>query len=167
MITKAHLERSSHLPKIPTASKVVKFNDLQFVYLHPVFIFLQTDSLLSSNLSDSSTPTHSNILELEDNKEDCFARKRICIKTKLEDNILENFKIIVRGKNFVIRAKELFVWSPTLNDNKEVDDYSEDDSVNGAEEINGDISKQMNLDEETDIEGVSDIVFDDKADSLG
>ncbi|GJW52122.1 RNA-directed DNA polymerase, eukaryota [Tanacetum coccineum] len=45
------------------------------------------------------------VIELEDNKEDCFARKRICIKTKLEDNILEKFKIIVRGKNFVIRAK--------------------------------------------------------------
>ncbi|GJS43266.1 RNA-directed DNA polymerase, eukaryota [Tanacetum coccineum] len=58
-----------------------------------------------------------------------------------------------------------------LEDNKEdsfaLDDYSEDDSVNGAEEINGDISKQMNLDDETDIEGVSDTVFDDKADSLG
>ncbi|GJZ80214.1 RNA-directed DNA polymerase, eukaryota [Tanacetum coccineum] len=50
---------------------------------------------------------------------------------------------------------------------KEVDDYSEDDSVNGAEEINGDISKQMNLDDETDIEGVSDTVFDDKAESWG
>ncbi|GJV54690.1 RNA-directed DNA polymerase, eukaryota [Tanacetum coccineum] len=100
-------------------------------------------------------------------RKDCFARKRICIKTKLEDNILEKFKIIVRGKNFVIRAKELFVWSLTFNDNKEVDDYSEDDSVNGAEEINGDISKQMNLDDESDIEGVSDTVFDDKADSLG
>ncbi|GKG51900.1 hypothetical protein Tco_0544538, partial [Tanacetum coccineum] len=39
--------------------------------------------------------------------------------------------------------------------------------VNGAEEINGDISKQMNLDDESDIEGVFDTVFDDKADSLG
>ncbi|GKF23266.1 hypothetical protein Tco_0075588, partial [Tanacetum coccineum] len=107
------------------------------------------------------------VIELEDNKEDCFARKRIYIKTKLKDNILEKFKIIVQGKKFVIRAKELFVWSPTFNDNKEVDDYSEDDSVNSAEEINGDISKQMNLDEETDIKGVSDTVFDDKADSLG
>ncbi|GJU69084.1 RNA-directed DNA polymerase, eukaryota [Tanacetum coccineum] len=34
-------------------------------------------------------------------------------------------------------------------------------------EINGDISKQMNLDDESDIEGVSGTVFDDKADSLG
>ncbi|GJS05541.1 RNA-directed DNA polymerase, eukaryota [Tanacetum coccineum] len=84
-------------------------------------------------------PVGGEVIELEDNKEDCFARKRICIKTKLEDNILEKFKIIVRGKIFVIRAKELFVWSPTFNDNKEVDDYSEDDFVNGAEEINGGI----------------------------
>ncbi|GKC27162.1 hypothetical protein Tco_1034456, partial [Tanacetum coccineum] len=57
--------------------------------------------------------------------------------------------------------------SPTFNDNKEVDNYSEDDSVNGAEEINGDISKQMNLDDETDIECVLLQFFDDKADSLG
>ncbi|GJY19601.1 RNA-directed DNA polymerase, eukaryota, partial [Tanacetum coccineum] len=94
-------------------------------------------------------PRWGEVIELEDNKEDCFARKRICIKTKLEDNILEKFKIIVRGKNFVIRAKELFVWFPTFNDNKEVDDYSEDDSDNGAEEKN------------------NDIIFDDKVDSLG
>ncbi|GJZ31173.1 RNA-directed DNA polymerase, eukaryota [Tanacetum coccineum] len=80
------------------------------------------------------------VIELEDNEEDCFARKHIYIKTKLEDNIFEKFKIIVRAKFFVIRAKELFVWSPTFNDNKEVDDYYEDDFVN---------------------------VFDDKADSLG
>ncbi|GJV05374.1 hypothetical protein Tco_1338943 [Tanacetum coccineum] len=80
-------------------------------------------------------------MNLKINKEGFFARKVYCIKTKLEDNILEKFKIIVRGKIFVIRAKELFVWFPTFNDNKEVDDYSEDDSVNGAEEINGDISE--------------------------
>ncbi|GJX42479.1 hypothetical protein Tco_0257469 [Tanacetum coccineum] len=41
---------------------------------------------------------------------------------ELEDNKRRN------SNNFIIRAKELSVWSPTLNDNKEVDDYSEDDS---------------------------------------
>ncbi|GJZ16269.1 RNA-directed DNA polymerase, eukaryota [Tanacetum coccineum] len=66
------------------------------------------------------------VIELEDNKEDCFARKH-------------NRKC----------------------------DYFWDDSVNGAKELNGDISKQMNLDGESDIKGVSDTVYDDKADSLG
>ncbi|GJW17200.1 hypothetical protein Tco_0024636 [Tanacetum coccineum] len=32
-------------------------------------------------------------MELEENKVDFFARKRICIKTKTEDNILEKFKV--------------------------------------------------------------------------
>ncbi|GJR53356.1 RNA-directed DNA polymerase, eukaryota [Tanacetum coccineum] len=37
------------------------------------------------------------VMKLEENKEDMFARKRICIKTSREDNILERFKITVRG----------------------------------------------------------------------
>ncbi|GKC57151.1 RNA-directed DNA polymerase, eukaryota, nucleotide-binding alpha-beta plait domain protein [Tanacetum coccineum] len=36
------------------------------------------------------------VMDLEESNDDMFARKRICIKTKLEDNILEKFKISVR-----------------------------------------------------------------------
>nr|GEV14774.1 RNA-directed DNA polymerase, eukaryota [Tanacetum cinerariifolium] len=88
------------------------------------------------------------VIELEDNKEDCFARKCICIKTKHEDNILEKFKIIVRGKVFVLRAKELFIWSPMFIVNKDIEYCSEDDSVKGAEENNVDASKQVNMDDD-------------------
>ncbi|GJS73074.1 RNA-directed DNA polymerase, eukaryota [Tanacetum coccineum] len=88
-------------------------------------------------------------------------RSKLCHIDKVIDQGGVNDDILLT------RAKELFIWSLTFNDNKEVDNYSEDDSVNGAEEINGDISKQMNLDDKTDIEGVSDTVFDDNADSLG
>ncbi|GJW36815.1 RNA-directed DNA polymerase, eukaryota [Tanacetum coccineum] len=35
------------------------------------------------------------LLEMEELKDDLFARKRLCIKTKQEDNILENFKILI------------------------------------------------------------------------
>ncbi|GJY13182.1 RNA-directed DNA polymerase, eukaryota [Tanacetum coccineum] len=69
------------------------------------------------------------VIELEDNKEDCFARKRICIKTKLEDNILEKFKIIVRGKIFVIELRSY------------------------VRKSGSDIVSRMNLDVESDIEG--------------
>ncbi|GKA20147.1 RNA-directed DNA polymerase, eukaryota, partial [Tanacetum coccineum] len=41
------------------------------------------------------------VLELGDCKDECFARKRLCIKTNRDDNILEKFKIIVKGKSFV------------------------------------------------------------------
>ncbi|GJT77534.1 hypothetical protein Tco_1044259 [Tanacetum coccineum] len=51
-----------------------------------------------------------------------LARKRLCIKTNRDDNILEKFKIIVKGKSFVVRAKELFVWSPSFVEVTEADD---------------------------------------------
>nr|GFC69044.1 RNA-directed DNA polymerase, eukaryota [Tanacetum cinerariifolium] len=38
------------------------------------------------------------MVELEDGYDDLFARKRICIKTSQTENILESFKIIVKGK---------------------------------------------------------------------
>ncbi|GJZ78736.1 RNA-directed DNA polymerase, eukaryota [Tanacetum coccineum] len=68
------------------------------------------------------------VLDLEECKDDFFARKRICIKTNQEDNILEKFKIIVKGKIFVVRAKELFTWSPTFTDVSETAYCSDDDS---------------------------------------
>nr|GEX42758.1 hypothetical protein [Tanacetum cinerariifolium] len=102
------------------------------------------------------------MLELEDNKKDCFARKRIFIRTKQEDNILKKFKIIVRGKIFVVRAKELFVWSSTFKSVKDVEYFSKDDSVNGDEEKNVDMRKKANLEDESDIEGVSETVFGDQ-----
>ncbi|GKA94699.1 RNA-directed DNA polymerase, eukaryota, partial [Tanacetum coccineum] len=84
------------------------------------------------------------VLELEENKDDCFARKRICIKTKQEDNILEKFKIIVRGKVFVLRAKELFVWSPMFKDLTDDDFCSDDDSVKGDAINNNDNESGLN-----------------------
>ncbi|GJV95193.1 hypothetical protein Tco_1546770 [Tanacetum coccineum] len=71
------------------------------------------------------------VMDLEESNDGMFARKRICIKTKLEDNILEKFKIIVRGKVFVVRAKELFVWSPIFKDVEEMMYSSEDESEKG------------------------------------
>nr|GEZ05531.1 RNA-directed DNA polymerase, eukaryota [Tanacetum cinerariifolium] len=72
------------------------------------------------------------VLELEECKDDFFARKRICIKTKMEDNILEKFKIIVKRKIYVVRAKELFVWSPTFKDVPEMVYGSDDVSAQGV-----------------------------------
>nr|GEW81763.1 RNA-directed DNA polymerase, eukaryota [Tanacetum cinerariifolium] len=68
-------------------------------------------------------------MDLEESKDDLFAQKRICIKTKQKDNILEKFKIIVKGKNFVIRDKEMFDWSPVFNEVKEVEYCTDDESV--------------------------------------
>ncbi|GJU69237.1 RNA-directed DNA polymerase, eukaryota [Tanacetum coccineum] len=131
------------LPSIETKTERIVWIDIEGVPLHawsrPTF------SKIGSRWGE--------VLELEDNKDDCFARKRICIKTKQEDNILEKFKIIVRGKIFVVRAKELFVWSPSFKGVTDAEFVSDDDSVNGEEEKNDDMSKKVNLEDENDKKG--------------
>ncbi|GJX41615.1 hypothetical protein Tco_0256605 [Tanacetum coccineum] len=84
---------------------------------------------------------------------------RICIKTSQEDNILERFKIIARGKVFILRAKELFVWSPSFKAAKEAD-YCSDEDVNKDDTNNiEDDGNYVNGDAESDVECVSDTVF--------
>ncbi|GKD52948.1 RNA-directed DNA polymerase, eukaryota [Tanacetum coccineum] len=112
------------------------------------------------------------VMELEENKDDMFARKRICIKTVHEDNILEKFKIIVQGKVFVVRAKELFTWSPVFKDDTEVGYCTEDESVKADEGVEKNVgnrdtnSKHSNLEAESDVEAVSDTYFGDQDDKL-
>ncbi|GJY87841.1 Toll/interleukin-1 receptor domain-containing protein [Tanacetum coccineum] len=68
-------------------------------------------------------------LDLEDNSVTSFGRKRICIKTKHATSILESFKIIVKGKVYMVRAKELFTWNPVFMTHKEKDCNSDGESV--------------------------------------
>ncbi|GKB95065.1 RNA-directed DNA polymerase, eukaryota [Tanacetum coccineum] len=107
------------------------------------------------------------VLDLEECKDDFFARKRICIKTKQEDNVLEKFKIIVKGKVFVVRAKELFTWFPTFTDVPEMGYCSDDES---AKEVGMNLLEsclQANSEEESDNEVVSDTNFGDNTDKDG
>ncbi|GJS92458.1 RNA-directed DNA polymerase, eukaryota [Tanacetum coccineum] len=85
------------------------------------------------------------VLELGDCKDECFARKRLCIKTNRDDNILEKFKIIVT----------------------EADDIHEEGEFIqiGKEGLEKPIH-QTNVEEESDIEEVSETFFGDQADDL-
>ncbi|GJV99272.1 RNA-directed DNA polymerase, eukaryota [Tanacetum coccineum] len=110
------------------------------------------------------------VMDIEESKDDLFARKRVCIKTNQEDNILEKFKIIVQGKIFVIRAKELFVWSPVFYETTEEVYCSDDESDKGvAENVGNKVenSQHVNEDAESDVEAVSDTYFGDNDDTLG
>nr|GEV81924.1 glucose-methanol-choline oxidoreductase, FAD/NAD(P)-binding domain protein [Tanacetum cinerariifolium] len=52
------------------------------------------------------------LLDIDDQDEMCFHSKRLCIYTKSEMNIFEEFKIIFRDRDFWIRAKEAPGWVP-------------------------------------------------------
>ncbi|GJV14328.1 RNA-directed DNA polymerase, eukaryota [Tanacetum coccineum] len=58
----------------------------------------------------------------------------------------ESFKIIVKGKVFMIRAKQLFTWNPSFAVNKETSSSSDDESVQAS-----------------DVEGVAETIFDDNS----
>ncbi|GJZ27584.1 RNA-directed DNA polymerase, eukaryota, reverse transcriptase zinc-binding domain protein [Tanacetum coccineum] len=103
------------------------------------------------------------LVELEDGYDDLFARKRICIKTSQTENILESFKLIVKGKVFWARAKELFVWSPSFKDVPEKELFSDDESAKINEQANN-----LNNDEvENASEVVSDTYFGDNGEVQG
>nr|GEZ29876.1 putative RNA-directed DNA polymerase, eukaryota, reverse transcriptase zinc-binding domain protein [Tanacetum cinerariifolium] len=63
----------------------------------------------------------------EDRKNTSLYSKRICIKTKMEQDIFETFKIIIKEKVFWIRAIEVSGWIPDFLDEDE-EDEDEDES---------------------------------------
>ncbi|GKE58066.1 RNA-directed DNA polymerase, eukaryota, partial [Tanacetum coccineum] len=102
-------------------------------------------------------------LNIEDVLDSSFGRKRLCIITKSPTSILETFKIIVRGKVFLVRAKELFTWNPNFLHCKEREDVLEDASVKG-DTNKGQVHVNEGEDESfnnSDVEGVAETYFDD------
>nr|GEW96768.1 RNA-directed DNA polymerase, eukaryota, reverse transcriptase zinc-binding domain protein [Tanacetum cinerariifolium] len=105
-------------------------------------------------------------IDIEENLYSSFARKRLCIKTKQEDNILEKFKVILKGKVYMVRAKELFAWTLIFLDYKVSEYISDDESLHGAE--NKPVGLQYGddeLEDDNDVEGVSETDFGDKPSS--
>nr|GEZ28210.1 RNA-directed DNA polymerase, eukaryota [Tanacetum cinerariifolium] len=74
-------------------------------------------------------------LDIEDNVDSSFGRKRLCIKTKLPLSILESFKVIFKGKVYMVRAKELFTWNPIFLGQKEMEYTSDEDSDVGPQKV--------------------------------
>nr|GEZ07468.1 RNA-directed DNA polymerase, eukaryota [Tanacetum cinerariifolium] len=106
------------------------------------------------------------ILDLEEGNDSTFARKRLCIKTNQEDIILDKLKIIIRGKVFIIRAKELFTWSPVFKEIKEVVINMDDEYIKDDGGLNDDANSNFHMDNNSDVEAVSDTCFGDNGDDL-
>nr|GEZ19209.1 RNA-directed DNA polymerase, eukaryota [Tanacetum cinerariifolium] len=78
------------------------------------------------------------------------------------DNILEKFKITHRGKVYLARAKELFAWTLIFLDCKVPKYISDDDVLHSAS--NNYVGPQQGGDDlvvDSDVEGVSETIFDD------
>nr|GFB09367.1 RNA-directed DNA polymerase, eukaryota [Tanacetum cinerariifolium] len=83
-------------------------------------------------------------MDIEENLISSFARKRLCIKTKQANNILEKFKVIFKGNVYMAHAKELFAWTPNFLDYKESEYISDNESLHGAKN-KGNVSDEILL----------------------
>ncbi|GJU99099.1 RNA-directed DNA polymerase, eukaryota [Tanacetum coccineum] len=103
-------------------------------------------------------------LDIEDNVDSSFGRKRLCIKTNQPLSIFESFKVIFKGKVLMVRAKELVTWNPIVLSDKETEYSSDDESVHILKKGSVhslDNEEMSNVGNESDVEGVSETIFDD------
>ncbi|GJW93061.1 RNA-directed DNA polymerase, eukaryota, reverse transcriptase zinc-binding domain protein [Tanacetum coccineum] len=104
----------------------------------------------SSNTFTKITSKWGDLLYEDDKEDSCFHRKRVCIKTKMVENIFESFKIIVKGKVYWTRVKEVTGWNPDFME--EEDTQTESDNAT--------------IQSESDEERIPETVFENEKDSL-
>nr|GEZ08437.1 RNA-directed DNA polymerase, eukaryota, nucleotide-binding alpha-beta plait domain protein [Tanacetum cinerariifolium] len=101
------------------------------------------------------------VMDIEESPGSSFARKRLCIKTSMAVNILETFKVIYKGKVFMVHSKELFMWSPCFLEYKDPGYLSEDESsLDGNNNLDNSQQGNVNQVEESDVDEVSDTIFE-------
>ncbi|GJS57180.1 nucleotide-binding alpha-beta plait domain-containing protein [Tanacetum coccineum] len=89
-----------------------------------------------------------------------YYSKRICISTTMQDNILESFKLVFKGKSFGIRAKEIPGWVPELSQDSDDNSSYEDELSNN----DGNLSDKDNHGDLSELEVVEETIFDNPAD---
>ncbi|GKB90106.1 RNA-directed DNA polymerase, eukaryota [Tanacetum coccineum] len=109
-------------------------------------------------------------LDIEESADTSFGRKRLCIITKHPSSILETFKVIVKGRVFMVRAKELFMWNPSFLAVKEQVYVSDNDSVRGKKINEMQFHSSDEEEEEgefvaSEVEEVAETVFEDNSDA--
>nr|GEV48263.1 RNA-directed DNA polymerase, eukaryota [Tanacetum cinerariifolium] len=103
-------------------------------------------------------------LDIKDNSGSSFARKRMCVITKQPDSILEKFKVIYKGRVFLVCAKELFTWTPIFLEPREMVYTSDGEYVHGENKQLGGL--QLSDEEsngDSDVDGVPDTVLGDNS----
>ncbi|GJZ19503.1 nucleotide-binding alpha-beta plait domain-containing protein [Tanacetum coccineum] len=87
--------------------------------------------------------------------------KRVCINTTFVKTIFESFKIIVKGKSFWVRAKEVSGWVPDFmeDENEEEDSDGEMGDID-VEKLKEYSNNECNLATDSDVEEVSETVFE-------
>nr|GEU64911.1 putative RNA-directed DNA polymerase, eukaryota, reverse transcriptase zinc-binding domain protein [Tanacetum cinerariifolium] len=93
----------------------------------------------------------------DDSEEKYLSRKHICLKTKVHVIINENFKVIIKGVVYWIRAKVLDAW--VLKFSNETDDSSSDED--GSEDDFNDAAHESSNEYVFETHGIQNVVSSD------
>ncbi|GJZ65154.1 nucleotide-binding alpha-beta plait domain-containing protein [Tanacetum coccineum] len=97
------------------------------------------------------------LLYEEDKENFSLNNKRVCINTTMVKNVFESFKIIVNGKTYWVRAKEVSGWVPDFMEDEEEEEYSDEE----IEAIDSEkVKNNRESERDSDVEEVSEIVFE-------
>ncbi|GJR21599.1 RNA-directed DNA polymerase, eukaryota [Tanacetum coccineum] len=133
------LKSFSSIPNIRVLLQKEGFQIVSLSYLGGLWVMFELKSKVSKEKLLDHVGVSSWFHQICSAQLDFVAKERIVwIDIEgTEDNILEKFKVVLRGKVFVIRVKELFVWSPVF---KEVDDegYCSDVESSKEDKVVGD-----------------------------
>nr|GEW28842.1 RNA-directed DNA polymerase, eukaryota [Tanacetum cinerariifolium] len=119
-------------------------------YGHVVDSFIPSKRAKDGHTFNRIASKWGKLKEVDDYDDTNFHSKILCILTTVYQNILESFKIILRGKVYWMRAKEVPGWTPKFTEEEEEDDVSVKDNHGGIhsdQEIN-------NCNDESDVEEV-------------
>ncbi|GJS37253.1 nucleotide-binding alpha-beta plait domain-containing protein [Tanacetum coccineum] len=97
------------------------------------------------------------LLDVDDEDDNCFHSKRLCIHTKMDRSISDEFKIIYRGLTFWVRANKVPGWVPDFND----DSDEEDQDDNNGYDDEGKIREPDAFRDESDDEKVPETLIQD------
>nr|GEX17403.1 RNA-directed DNA polymerase, eukaryota, reverse transcriptase zinc-binding domain protein [Tanacetum cinerariifolium] len=130
------------------------FDNIKFKYLGGF------NSMWSKNTFNHVASKWGILLDVDDQEDEHFHSKRICINTNVSTNIFEFFKLIYRGKVFWVRAKEVPGW---ISDFVEDNDEEEDSEVGSYEEVPNreDVENVEDLEGDSDGEIVPDTKFEE------
>nr|GEV03953.1 nucleotide-binding alpha-beta plait domain-containing protein [Tanacetum cinerariifolium] len=123
-LSKALLGRVKDFASLPNLKIVLKNEGFAEIKIRIVWVEIEgiPFKLWSNNTFKRIAAKWGELLDVDDQEEEGFHSKRLCIYSKSGMNIYEIFKVIFRGKVFLIRAKEVPGWVPEF-----VDDYDGDD----------------------------------------
>nr|GEX73968.1 hydroxycinnamoyl-CoA quinate/shikimate transferase [Tanacetum cinerariifolium] len=151
-LSKSLFGRVKQFASLANIRKVVSnegFADIKIQYMGELWVLLEFISEDSMKLFQDN----GELLDIDDQDEMFFHSKRLCIYTKSEKNIFEEFKIIFRGRAFWIRAKEAPGWVPDFIEENDNEEHNDDGGFN--------VRESGSCGGDSNVEGVLEIIFEE------